>query len=75
MIHPPTDAMRVPFDGSFSVNEYASVPGESEGKKALQKRLIKQNEKKIVLLGLRVLFFRLVLFSEEFVFTETGDGD
>lgn len=44
MIHPPTDAMRVPFDGSFSVNEYASVPGESEGKKALQKALKKRVE-------------------------------
>ena len=37
MIHPPTDAMLVPFDGSFRVADYETVPGELSGKKALQK--------------------------------------
>jgi len=41
MMHPPTDAMQVPFDGSFRVAEYATVPGENAGKKALQKSLKK----------------------------------
>jgi len=45
MIHPPTDAMLVPFDGSFRVADYSSVPGESAGKKALQKSLNKRVEK------------------------------
>lgn len=42
MIHPPTDAMLVPFDSSFRVSEHATVPGESAGKKALQKSLKKR---------------------------------
>jgi len=44
MMHPPTDAMMVPFDGSFRVADYASVPGENAGKKALQKSLKKRVE-------------------------------
>ena len=42
MIHPPTDAMLVPYDGSFRVSDYATVPGEECGKKALQKSLRKR---------------------------------
>lgn len=42
MIHPPTDAMLVPFDGSFRVSDYACVPGEDAGKKHLQKSLKKR---------------------------------
>jgi len=42
MIHPPTDAMKVPFDGSFRVADYATIPGENAGKKALQKSLKKR---------------------------------
>ena len=42
MIQPPTDAMVVPFDGSFRLAEHASEPGEVEGKKALQKALKKR---------------------------------
>ena len=44
MIHPPTDAMLVPFDGSFRLSDHATVPGESAGKKALQKSLKKRVE-------------------------------
>ncbi len=42
MIHPPTDAMMVPFDGTFRVSEHATLPGESVGKKGLQKSLKKR---------------------------------
>ncbi len=42
MIQPPTDAMLVPFDGSFRVADYATVPGEDIGKKDLQKSLKKR---------------------------------
>lgn len=42
MIQPPTDAMAVPFDGSFRVSDYATVPGELPGKKELQKSLKKR---------------------------------
>lgn len=42
MISPPTDAMQVPFDGSFRVSDYATVPSEDVGKKALQKSLRKR---------------------------------
>ena len=42
MIHPPTDAMQVPFDGSFRVADYATVPGEEPRKKDLQKSLKKR---------------------------------
>lgn len=42
MIHPPTDAMLVPHDGSFRVSDYASVPGEEPSKKALEKSLKKR---------------------------------
>jgi len=44
MMHPATDAMMVPFDGSFRVADYATVPGENAGKKALQKSLKKRVE-------------------------------
>lgn len=44
MIQPPTDAMLVPFDGSFRVADYATVPGEASGKKDLQKSLKKRVE-------------------------------
>ena len=56
----------------------AAVPiaiTERGGKKAFRNCFKKYNAKKIVVLVLRVHFFRLLLFSEEFVFTETGDGD
>lgn len=46
MIQPPTDAMLVPFDGSFRVADHATVPGEDIGKKDLQK-LLKKRVKKI----------------------------
>lgn len=42
MMQAPTDAMMVPFDGSFRVSDYATVPGETLGKKALQKSLKKR---------------------------------
>lgn len=46
MIHPPTDAMQVPFDGSFRVSDYATHPSgvasEEPGKKELQKSLKKR---------------------------------
>jgi len=42
MIHPPTDAMLVPYDGSFRVSDYSTVPGESAGKKQLEKALKKR---------------------------------
>lgn len=42
MIHPPTDAMLVPFDGSFRVSDYATLPGEEPSKKQLQKSLKKR---------------------------------
>jgi len=38
----PTDAMQVPFDGSFRVSEYASSPSEAPDKKSLQKALKKR---------------------------------
>lgn len=44
MMHPPTEAMKVPFDGSFRVADYTTVPGENVGKKALQKSLKKRVE-------------------------------
>jgi len=46
VIQPPTDAMLVPFDGSFRVADHATVPGEDIGKKDLQK-LLKKRVKKI----------------------------
>lgn len=42
MMHLPTDAMLVPFDGSFRVSDYATTPGEEPGKKTLQKALKKR---------------------------------
>jgi len=45
VIQPPTDAMLVPFDGSFRVADHATVPGEDIGKKDLQKSLKKRVEK------------------------------
>ena len=44
MIQPPTDAMQVPYDGSFRVSDYATVPSEEPGKKVLQKSLKKRVE-------------------------------
>lgn len=42
MIQLPTDAMLVPFDGSFRVAEYATSPNEAPGKKNLRKALKKR---------------------------------
>jgi len=42
MIHPATDAMLVPSDGSFRVADYTTEPGEVAGKKDLQKSLKKR---------------------------------
>jgi len=44
VIQPPTDAMQVPYDGSFRVSDYATVPSEEPGKKVLQKSLKKRVE-------------------------------
>lgn len=38
-MNPPVSPYTVPFDGSFRISEHATAPGETAGKKALEKQL------------------------------------
>jgi PPK2 family polyphosphate:nucleotide phosphotransferase len=38
-MNPPASAYTVPFDGSFRIGDHATAPGETTGKKALEKEL------------------------------------